>query len=79
MYGRRVHQAVVDAGETVTGATVHLVDGEYDHGRVIASRTVEIEASDTVETIERNVMRAECVLFIETVRRIADGGLKLPL
>lgn len=79
MYGRRVHQAVFDAGETVTGATVHVVDGEYDHGRVIARKSVEITPADTVETIERNVMQAECALFVETIGHIAAEDLSLPL
>lgn len=79
MYGRRVHQAVFDAGEVLTGATVHLADGEYDHGRVIAHQKVEITPADTVETIERNVMQAECALLVETVSRIIAGNLTLPL
>jgi len=36
MYGRRVHQAVLDSGATVSGATVHFADQEYDHGKIIA-------------------------------------------
>jgi phosphoribosylglycinamide formyltransferase-1 len=63
----------------VTGATIHLVDSEYDHGRAIACRLVDIDPSDAVEDIERKVMKVECDLIIETVRRVSCGDLKLPL
>lgn len=78
MYGRRVHQAVVDARETITGATIHLVDQEYDQGRIVASRETPIEPADDINAIERKVMQAECSLFIDTLRRIAAGQLQLP-
>ena len=79
MYGRRVHQAVLDNGETETGATIHLVDGEYDHGRTIATEAVRIDPSDDVVSLERRVMKAECGLFIDVIRRISAGDLRLPL
>ncbi|MCZ6557267.1 MAG: phosphoribosylglycinamide formyltransferase, partial [SAR324 cluster bacterium] len=47
MYGMRVHEAVLAAGETVSGASVHLVDGEYDRGSVLARKEVPIPPQDT--------------------------------
>lgn len=79
MYGRKVHEAVLVAGETETGATIHIVDGEYDRGRIIAQSRVPVAPGDTVEDVERKVMRAEEALFVDTVRRIASGELGLPL
>lgn len=79
MYGRKVHEAVLDAREPVTGATIHLVDGDYDHGRVIAAKEVRINTSDDVAAIERRVMQAECALFVETLQRVVTGELSLPL
>jgi phosphoribosylglycinamide formyltransferase-1 len=79
MYGTRVHEAVLANGETQTGATIHLVDGEYDHGRTIAQSKLAIEPGDGVQDIRAKVMKAENSLFVETVRRIADGELRLPL
>lgn len=79
MYGRKVHQAVLDAREPVTGATIHLVDAEYDHGRIIAATEVRINPSDDVAAIECRVMQAECDLFVQTLQRIAAGELSLPL
>lgn len=79
MYGRNVHQAVLNNRERVTGATIHLVDAEYDHGRTIATAEVPIETSDDVISVERRVMQAECTLFVETIRKITTGALPLPL
>jgi phosphoribosylglycinamide formyltransferase-1 len=78
MYGRRVHEAVLAAGVAETGATVHLVDEEYDHGPPLAQAQVPVLASDTAADIEARVMAAEPGLFIDTLARIASGALKLP-
>ncbi len=78
MYGRRVHEAVAAAGAGVTGASVHLVDGEYDQGPVIASRSVTLAPGDDPETIERKVTAVEPGLFVDTLRRICQGDLILP-
>jgi len=69
-YGRRVHQAVIDAGEPVTGATVHLVDAEYDSGPILAQVRVPVRASDSVEEIEERVKIAERKLIIATLREL---------
>lgn len=59
MYGQRVHQAVLDNQETETGATIHVVDEEYDHGRTLATAIVKIEPSDDLVSLEQRVMSAE--------------------
>jgi phosphoribosylglycinamide formyltransferase-1 len=79
MYGRKVHQAVLDAREPVTGATIHLVDAEYDHGRIVAVTEIRINSSDDVAAIECRVRQAECDLFVQTLQRIAADELSLPL
>jgi phosphoribosylglycinamide formyltransferase-1 len=79
MYGNRVHEAVLANGEKQTGATIHLVDGEYDQGHIIAQSTIAIAPGESVQDVQANVMRAENLLFVETVRRIAEGELRLPL
>ena len=78
MYGRRVHDAVAAAGETVTGACVHIVDAEYDQGPVIASVRVPLAAGDSPSEIERKVTAIEPGLFVDTLKRIAVGELSLP-
>jgi phosphoribosylglycinamide formyltransferase-1 len=77
MYGRRVHEAVLAAREQITGATIHLVDAEYDHGRVLAQREVAVDAADDPDSLGRKVIEAEGALFVEVLRRVADGTLNL--
>ncbi|HJV49430.1 MAG TPA: phosphoribosylglycinamide formyltransferase [Geothrix sp.] len=63
MYGMHVHRAVLVAGETESGATVHLVDGEYDHGRILEQMRVPVQAGDTPEDLQKRVYAAEMELF----------------
>lgn len=55
-YGLRVHEAVLVAGETVTGATVHLVNDVPDGGRVLMQKKVAVLPDDTPESLQRRVM-----------------------
>ncbi|GLH72428.1 phosphoribosylglycinamide formyltransferase [Geothrix limicola] len=63
MYGMHVHRAVLAAGEPESGATVHLVDGEYDHGRILEQMRVPVIAGDTAEDLQKRVYAAEMELF----------------
>ena len=73
MYGARVHAAVIEAGETLSGASVHLVDEEYDRGPVVAQRTVPVEPGDTPETLAARVLEVEHRLLPAVVRAAAEG------
>ena len=75
-YGRRVHQAVVDAGDAETGATVHLVDADYDTGPVLAQVRVPVQAGDRAEDVEQRVQRAERQLVVDTLAGIIDGRVE---
>ena len=77
MYGRRVHEAVIKAGDPTSGASVHLVDGEYDHGQVLARIEVPVLADDTAQSLEARVTAAEPALLVETLKRIVSGSLRL--
>ena len=79
MYGMRVHEAVLAAGERESGATVHLVDEEYDHGRVLAQEKVPVQAGDTPEALQKRVLAAEHWLYAATLARIAAGEIPIPL
>jgi len=59
-HGMHVHRAVLDRGCTVSGCTVHLVDGEYDHGRILLQRAVQVLPDDTPESLAARVFAAEC-------------------
>ena len=71
MYGIRVHEAVIRAGETVSGATVHYVDEEYDHGAVVLQRTVPVMPGDTPASLAARVLETEHTLYPEALRKIA--------
>ena len=70
-HGMHVHRAVLERGCTVSGCTVHLVDGEYDHGRILLQRTVPVLPDDTPESLAARVFAAECDALPEAIRRIA--------
>jgi phosphoribosylglycinamide formyltransferase-1 len=55
MYGSRVHEAVIAAGEKESGITVHFVDELYDHGKVIMQATCVVESTDTPETLAEKI------------------------
>ncbi len=78
MYGRHVHQAVIAARQTRSGASIHIVDGQYDHGAVLARAEILVDAGETPETLERKVMALEPELLIDVLQRLDRGVLKLP-
>ena len=73
-YGARVHEAVLASGATVSGPTVHLVDEEYDRGRVLARWPVPVLPGDTAEALAARVLAAEHVLYPVVVEWLARGG-----
>ena len=71
-HGMNVHRAVLERGCTVSGCTVHLVDDEYDHGRVLLQRTVPVLPDDSPESLAARVFAAECETLPEAIARIAS-------
>ena len=70
-YGLRVHQAALDYGVKVTGATVHFVNEIPDGGEIIAQKAVDIQPGDTPETLQRRVMeQAEWVLLPRAAEQV---------
>ena len=70
-YGLRVHQAALDYGVKVTGATVHFVNEIPDGGEIIAQKAVYIEPGDTPETLQRRVMeQAEWILLPQAAEKV---------
>ena len=78
MYGLRVHQAVLAAGDSVTGVSIHLVDEEYDTGRIIAQCSVPVLCDDTPETLGTRVQQHERMFVVEVLTGIAEGTIHLP-
>lgn len=71
MYGRHVHQAVLERGGRVTGVTVHLVDERYDRGPILAQWPVPVRPGDTPERLEARVRRVEHRLYPRVVDHVA--------
>jgi len=76
-YGERVHAAVLAAGASESGATVHLVDARYDHGPIVAQVRVPVLPGDTVATLAARVLEQEHLIYKRTLQRIASGELDL--
>ena len=77
MYGSRVHRAVLAAGATTSGPTVHFVDDIYDHGTVIAQWPVPVRLDDDEHTLAARVLRAEHLLYPRVVQAVAAGDVRL--
>lgn len=73
-YGLRVHQAALDYGVKVTGATVHFVNEVPDGGKIIMQRAVYIQPSDTAKTLQKRVMeQAEWIILPQAVEYVLRG------
>ena len=73
-YGLRVHQAALDYGVKVTGATVHYVNHIPDGGEIIAQKAVEVLPGDTPEILQRRVMeQAEWILLPQATETVCAG------
>lgn len=73
-YGLKVHESVLAAGNKVTGATVHFVDEEADHGPIILQKAVEVCEGDTPEILQKRVMeQAEWNILPEAINLIGEG------
>ena len=77
MYGRHVHQAVLDYGCKVTGVTVHLVDEGYDTGPPVLQRAVPVEEGDTPESLAARVLAEEHKLYSEAVQLFAERRVEV--
>lgn len=76
-YGLRVHEAALEYGVKVTGATVHFVNEIPDGGRIIAQRAVEIIEGDTPEILQKRVMeQAEWILLPQAVEKVSAAIVK---
>lgn len=76
MFGLRVHEAVLAAKRTESGCTIHLVDGEYDHGPIVAQRRVMVLPGDDAATLAARVGVAERELYPEIIQQVAKSGVE---
>ena len=77
-YGLRVHEAVLEYGVKITGATVHLVNEEVDGGKIILQKAVDVLPDDSPESLQQRVMReAEWVILPKAVKMFCKGEIKI--
>jgi formyltetrahydrofolate-dependent phosphoribosylglycinamide formyltransferase len=67
MYGDRVHEAVLRAGATASGCTVHLIDDHYDRGRILLQKSCPVLPGDTAHTLADRVFALECLAYPEAL------------
>jgi phosphoribosylglycinamide formyltransferase-1 len=77
MYGIHVHEAVIASKEKFSGASVHIVDEEYDRGPLVLQKIVQIEPNDTPETLAAKVLKIEHEIYPEAIRLFAEGRVKV--
>lgn len=73
MYGMRVHEAVLAAGERESGASVHYVTEHYDEGAVIHQRACPVLPDDTPESLAARVLKEEHHAYVEALRMVIGG------
>ncbi len=77
-YGLKVHESVLATGNKVTGATVHFVDEEADHGPIILQKAVEVKENDTPEILQKRVMeQAEWIILPHAIDLIGQGKVEV--
>lgn len=73
MYGLRVHRAVLDAGSRLSGVSVHVVDEEYDRGRILAQWPVPVHPGDTPEELAARALKVEHRLYPAVVDHVCEA------
>ena len=74
-YGLKVHQAAIDYGVKVSGATVHFVEADVDGGAIVMQRTVEVEPDDTAESLQVKILKIEHEMLPLCVKKLCEGKL----
>lgn len=77
MYGHHVHEAVYRRGVKFSGATVHLVNNEYDAGPIVIQKVVEIEDANSADDIAQRVLKIEHQIFPEAVKLLVEERLEV--
>lgn len=75
MFGRHVHEAVIESGVKFTGVTVHFVDEEYDHGPIVMQAVVPVEEDDTPDSLAARVLPVEHDTYTAAIALFAEGRI----
>lgn len=76
-YGEKVHQAVIDYGVKVTGATVHFVDEKADNGPIIMQDTVDVNHDDDAKSVAKKVLEVEHKILNESIKLFCENKLSI--
>ncbi|WP_326908635.1 phosphoribosylglycinamide formyltransferase [Sedimentibacter sp. MB31-C6] len=76
-YGIKVHEAAINYGVKVSGATVHFVDEEADNGPIIMQESVHLDYEDTAETLQNKILKIEHKILPLAVKYYCEGKLKV--
>lgn len=77
MYGKRVHEAVIAAGVKESGATVHLVNEEFDTGPIVLQASVPVLPDDTAQTLAARVLKVEHRIYPAALQLFAENRIQL--
>jgi phosphoribosylglycinamide formyltransferase-1 len=70
LYGDRVHESVLKAGDEQSGATVHFINEEYDEGPIVAQKKINVVDGETVVSLKTKVQAIECELYLNSIKQI---------
>lgn len=76
MYGLRVHQAALDYGVKISGASVHFVNEVVDGGKIIAQKSVQISSKETAKSLQKKVMQVEQKILPKALQILINQTLK---
>ena len=74
MYGHFVHEAIIEAGEKISGITIHLVNEKYDEGRILFQASCEVLSTDTPDTLAQKIHQLEHQYFPEIIEDYILSG-----
>jgi phosphoribosylglycinamide formyltransferase-1 len=75
-YGLKVHQAAIDYGVKVSGATVHFVEADVDGGAIVMQRTVAVAEDDTAESLQAKILKVEHEILPLCVKKLCEGKIE---
>ena len=75
-YGLKVHQAAIEYGVKLSGATVHFVEADVDGGAILMQRAVPVEADDTPESLQARILEEEHRMLPECVKLLCEGRVE---
>ena len=76
-YGIKVHEAVIESKDSVTGVTIHFIDNEYDRGPIIMQAEVPVNDSDDANTLSKKVLEMEYKLYLKVVELFCSNKIQI--